>query len=365
MAVSKRSTSSRASGLRRAAKLMVLGLLKAAGVFALARALHRKHPRILCYHGAWLADDGFPGDSMFINPRTFERRLNLLAKRSFNVISLERAVDGLANRAPLPDDAVVVTIDDGWYSTFEKMLPPLTRHNMPATIYCDTGNLLAGGAIPHVAARYLYAIHPAPEGREREVDDAFERATYPGLDREAKRRGLQEMLKLLRVDFAPYEERRVFEYMTPHELREASEAGFNVELHTHTHSLHGFEARLVEQEIETNRAVLSKLLSRPAESFRHFCYPSGVYAAVARQILQRLGIVSATVLDSRLATSGDDPLFLPRILDGDHLTDLEFEAALCGIPDLLRGGLRSLRRHAAALASFGAGKSLYRRTAVR
>jgi peptidoglycan/xylan/chitin deacetylase (PgdA/CDA1 family) len=353
------------AGVKRLAKITLLFLLKLVGVFAIARAWHRKHPRILCYHGAWLAEDGFPGDSMFIKARTFERRLDFLAKGAFNVIPLERAVDGLTGRASLPDDAVVITIDDGWYSTFAKMLPALKQRGMPATIYCDTGNLLAGGTVPHVAARYLHAIYPAPKGREQEVEDAYERATYSGLDRKAKRRGLAELLKLLRIDFARYEEKRAFDYMTPQQLREASDAGFDIELHTHSHSLHGFEPRLIEQEIETNRAVLSNLTGRPADSFCHFCYPSGVYAAAARPILQRLGILSATALDSRLATADDDPLFLPRILDGDHLTDLEFEAALYGIPDLLRGALRAIRRHAAAFTLLGAAKDIYRRTAVR
>src|SRR5689334_9517985 len=129
--------------LKRDAKIAALMILKASGGFALARAWYRRHPRILCYHGIWLADDGFTGDSMFISARTFERRLDLLAKHSFNVISLDRAVDGLAGRASFPDDSVVITIDDGWYSTFAKMLPALKQRGMPASIYCDTGNLLA------------------------------------------------------------------------------------------------------------------------------------------------------------------------------------------------------------------------------
>jgi peptidoglycan/xylan/chitin deacetylase (PgdA/CDA1 family) len=153
--------------------------------------------------------------------------------------------------------------------------------------------------------------------------------------------------------------------LTSEELHEANEAGFNIELHSHTHNLHGFEPRLVEQEIETNRAVLSNIVGRPAESFRHFCYPSGVYAASVRPVLQRLGILSATVLDSRLVSPGDDPLFLPRILDGEHLSPLEFEAVVCGVPDLTRAAVRAIRRQIAAFASLWAAKDLYRPTTAR
>lgn len=351
--------------LRRAIKLALLVALKTIGVFALARSYHRRHLRILCYHGAWLPDDGFGGDATFIGVQTFERRLRLLRARAFNVIALEPAADGLAGRASLPDDAVVITIDDGWYSTFAKMLPALKLRQMPATIYCDTGNLLAGGPVPHVAARYLHAIYPAPRGRERDVEDAYERATYPGLDRNAKLRSLQQLTRLLRVDFSRYERARAFDYMTTQELKQASDDGFTIELHTHTHTLHGFEPRLMEQEIETNRSVLSKLIGRPADSFRHFCYPSGVCAPAARAVLQRLGVVTATTLESRLASTNDDPLFLPRILDGEHLTNLEFEAALCGVTEAFGNLRRAIRRHAGALMPRTAAKHFYRRTAFR
>jgi peptidoglycan/xylan/chitin deacetylase (PgdA/CDA1 family) len=353
-----------AARLKHLTKLVILSVLKASGVFALARAKHSKHPRILCYHGAWLGSDGFRGDSMFITASTFERRLDLLFKHSFSVIPLDHAVEGLAGKVPLPADSVVITIDDGWYSTYAKMLPALKLRGLPATIYCDTGNLLAGGPVPHVAARYLHAIHPASM-RAAEVDEAFERTTFPGLDREAKLRGLQQLLKLSSVDFTPYEKARVFHYMTAEELRQASDDGFDVELHTHTHDLHGFDPRLVEQEIETNRAILSRLTGRPAESFRHFCYPSGRYAASARPVLQRLGILSATVLDSRLAMPSDDPLFLPRILDGEHMTELEFEAALYGVPDLLRGWVRAIRRRLSGVVSLKVAKHVYRATTAR
>ena len=37
-------------------KRAVLATLKLSSVFALARSYHRRHIRILCYHGAWIAE---------------------------------------------------------------------------------------------------------------------------------------------------------------------------------------------------------------------------------------------------------------------------------------------------------------------
>jgi hypothetical protein len=108
--------------------------------------------------------------------------------------------------------------------------------------------------------------------------------------------------------------------------------------------MHGFEPQRIEAEIGKNREVLAELTGCAPHEFRHFCYPSGVSSPHARPVLQRLGIVSATTLEPRLASQHDDPLLLPRILDGEHLSELEFEAELCGVGEALRAVASALRR---------------------
>src|SRR5205085_9712976 len=97
----------------------------------------RDRVRILCYHGVWHLEEMFAGDSMFMRRQTFADRLDMLRRDGFNVISLDRALQG-----SLPPDSVVITIDVGWYRTYRDMIPALKAVGMPATIYCDTGNLL-------------------------------------------------------------------------------------------------------------------------------------------------------------------------------------------------------------------------------
>jgi hypothetical protein len=46
--------------------------------------------------------------------------------------------------------------------------------------------------------------------------------------------------------------------------------------------------------------------------------------------------VSATTTDIGLVAADSPPYALPRILDGQDITDLEFEAELCGFMQLLR-----------------------------
>jgi peptidoglycan/xylan/chitin deacetylase (PgdA/CDA1 family) len=320
----------------RALKLGVLALLKFCGAFYLARRHYRRHVRILCYHGAWAAEDGFAGDAMFIRPVTFEQRLLTLRNNNYNVISLEAAVSGLAGKTRLPPDAVVITIDDGWHSTFTDMLPALRRHGMTATIYCDTANLVSAKPVLHVMARYMVNIHGGCESRGPEFAGLVAAATDPNASTERKWQCLTELARILDIDLTPYLDNKIFSYMTPAQLAGAQHDGFAVELHTHRHSLHNFEPEKVEQEIELNRSVLSEMLGRPPQTFKHFCYPSGVTSESVQKIFERLGVRSATTLAAGFAAPGDNPLLLPRLIDGDHLTAIEFEANLCGVLGMLR-----------------------------
>jgi peptidoglycan/xylan/chitin deacetylase (PgdA/CDA1 family) len=326
----------RGSRVTRPIKLAVLFVLKFCGVFALARFYHRRHIRVLCYHGAWIAHDRFDGDSMFIRPETFEARLRRLQASKFNVISLDQAVETLRGQRHTPDNAVVITMDDGWFGSFLRMIPALRRHSMPATLYCDSANLLAGQPIWHMMAQYLAKMYGAERSSEPEVQSLLATASDPAASNPAKHDALHKLAAVLDIDIGRYVSERAFSYMTPAELKEAAEQGLAVELHTHHHTLHDFEPDKVEQEITLNRRALADVLGRDPQSFRHFCYPSGATAPGVQNVLERLGICSATTLTPGLATANDDRLLLPRIIDGDHRTALEFEAELCGVSALLR-----------------------------
>jgi peptidoglycan/xylan/chitin deacetylase (PgdA/CDA1 family) len=329
-------------------KIALLRLLKNAGVFGLLRKASKAGVRILCYHGVWRGGDGFTGDSMFMLEQTFEGRLALLRRLRFNVIPLDRAVSALRGESTLPPDSVVITIDDGWYSTYANMLPALRHYGMHATIYCDTKNLISAVPVPHVMARYLRKIGAREATLAPRSEDAFSRATDLTCDVDARYAAALEFARNLELDASAYMTRRAFSYMNGAELAKASRDGFSIELHTHSHSLADFSFSRVGEEIAMNREVLGQLLGKPPAHFRHFCYPSGRVPPDRGDALRRLGIVSATTLETAIAYPGADLLLLPRILDGEQLSELEFEAELCGVGDFLRriraSGFRSFFR---------------------
>lgn len=273
---------------------------------------------------------------MFILERTFESRLALLRRLRFNVISLNEAVAALRGEGTVPPDCVVITIDDGWYSTYAHMVPALMRHGMHATVYCDTKNLLSNLPIPHVMARYLRKIYAPHAGLSPLAEDAFSRAIDLRLDADRRYSAALEFADSLKLDGSSYVTRRAFSYMTENEVMQASREGFAIELHTHSHSLADFSFAKVREEVSLNREVLGRLLNVPPTHFRHLCYPSGILPPDGDEPFRHLGIVSATTIRPGIAYPGVDLLLLPRIMDGDHLSELEFEAELCGVGDFLR-----------------------------
>lgn len=341
----------------RQAKDVALSALKSAGAFQMARRAQRFKLRILAYHGLWNADDGFAGDAMFIRPDTFRRRLQLLEDWGYRVVSLG---EGLRlSRSEVAEDVVVITVDDGWATMGSQMWPTLQSFAYPATLYVDTAHLLADEPVIHVMAGYLGQLaarsqlrmeagFPQPErGAVDAVASLLEQATDRHRSALERMELLQRWAAALHVDLRHYEECRLFEYVSVDTLRAMSSSGLDIQLHTHRHSLGDFGYATVKDEIQTNRRILSELCAIDPGTLTDFCYPSGRYSAKAVPVFEALGIRSASLTIPGLTSAQTNPYFLPRILDGDQLSELEFEAELCGLMSWLRETRQVGRSHAA------------------
>lgn len=327
-------------------KIILLHILKMIGFFRIMRYISRHGVRILCYHGVWLGDEVFPGDAMFMNRRTFESRLDILRQWNFPVVPLSSAVAC----SKLPSCPVVITIDDGWFSTYSVMWPALVRQGMPATLYCDTAHLLSRQPVPHVMARYFRMM----------VEDGFTGQTHQlslntnihytmALKKEFETGiRLDEVTKFandIAIDYDYYIRNKVFNYMLPEHLVEAYKGGLDVQLHTHNHTMHDLNNDALKREIDENRQQLSRILNVEPDNFSHFCYPSGVCSHDSGEVLDEMSILSSTTTSQSIAyLEKNHRQFLPRILDGEQLTTIEFEAELCGVMDLLRR-IRRLVNH--------------------
>jgi len=88
---------------------------------------------ILTYHN-FTKDEG---SSYKINIVEFEKQMNYLAIHNYSVISLSELLAGL-RAGQLPLKPVVITIDDGFKSTFTLAYPVLKKYNFPATLFLYT-----------------------------------------------------------------------------------------------------------------------------------------------------------------------------------------------------------------------------------
>jgi peptidoglycan/xylan/chitin deacetylase (PgdA/CDA1 family) len=353
--------------VQRRIKIAILHLLKLGGVFALVRYLTRDRLRILAYHGVASGDEYGFQPYLFMRPEVFRRRMRILAGQGWRIVDLQTAVDELAG-GKTAANTVTVTIDDGWKSTLTVAAPLLRELRIPATLYVTTYYCERPAEVFNVALFYML-WKSRGKGRIElrsgiaDLDGSYDFSgdnndiglrwldyCNQNLDWRARQAFLGAVARAVGLDLADVVQGDRFRNMTPDEVRRIGEFGIDIELHTHRHRLPPDPAE-VEREITENRALLEAWIGK---SCRHFCYPSGKYVAEHPSWLAAQGVVSATTSDSGMCRPGDNLLLLPRIMDRDDWTDIEFEAALCGVPEYFKTALRRTQHDVRRSIRYGA-----------
>jgi peptidoglycan/xylan/chitin deacetylase (PgdA/CDA1 family) len=85
---------------------------------------------ILCYHRF-----GNRWGKLAVTPAAFEAQMEHLARNGYHVISLKQLARFLEGTEALPPKSVVVTIDDGYRSTYDIAFPVLRKHGFQATVF--------------------------------------------------------------------------------------------------------------------------------------------------------------------------------------------------------------------------------------
>jgi peptidoglycan/xylan/chitin deacetylase (PgdA/CDA1 family) len=85
---------------------------------------------ILCYHRF-----GARPSQLAVTPAAFEAQMDYLARNGYHVIPLSSLVGFLERGEPVPRKSVVLTIDDGYRSTYEVAFPILRKYGFQATVF--------------------------------------------------------------------------------------------------------------------------------------------------------------------------------------------------------------------------------------
>jgi peptidoglycan/xylan/chitin deacetylase (PgdA/CDA1 family) len=329
-------------------KRVLFHCIRIMGGFAIAQRITQTQLRILCYHGFSIADEHELAPYVFMRTETFARRMRILRKRGLSVISLNEAIERLRADA-ITNGETVITFDDGWASDL-LVMPILEDYRYPACIYITTEHLNAGAEAFNVTLAQmvhrsrrdsisLRNIHPAIDGDYHIARDPAA-ATTRLLTAAAKISSLQECQRLLAslaealgLDYAAFVAGGRFRFLTKEQITALSGKGISIQLHTHRHQLPSGNFDEMAEEIRQNRTAITELTGIEPT---HFCYPSGEYSPWHPEWLTRLGIVSATTCDSGFNNSKVSLLLLKRYLDSEFTSDIEFEAEITGVRELLR-----------------------------
>ncbi len=340
-------------------KLLFLQACKWVGLFRLAQWLTRGRLKILCYHGFELADEAAFRPKLFIRGQQFARRLEAIARYGLHVLPLDEAVARLYARN-LPDNALVITIDDGFESVHRVAVPHLRRHRYPATVYVTTYYVQHANPVFRLAVQYMFwkttctrlDLVDLPWSQDRSVDmsdpaqrdramwDCIRHGERADATEQERCQLCENIGRLLDTPYDDIVQSRMLHLMAPQTLRTLNADRVSVELHTHRHTFSGDDAQRAEREIADNRAALRQWI---AHEPRHFCYPSGLWEERQWQWLDSMQVKSSTTCVPGLNSHATPRHALRRFLDGENIHQLEFEAALCGFSDLLRSA-RALMR---------------------
>jgi peptidoglycan/xylan/chitin deacetylase (PgdA/CDA1 family) len=332
-------------------KLAALGMLRGSGVFSLVTNSRWRQQRllILCYHGVSLEDEHLWRPLLYMQPQKLAERFEFLKKGHFSVLPLAESLQRLQTET-LPPRSVALTFDDGGHDFFRQAYPLLKHYGLPATVYQTTyytsverpvfnlicsymlwkrrGEVIANGesvGLPgpldlRTDASRLAIVGHLMEGSERDGKTGLQKDEIAA-----------QLASLLKIDYDSLRAKRILQLMNGRELQEIAQNGVDVQLHTHRHRTPEDED-LFRKEIQENRfAIHHFTATQPV----HFCYPSGIYRAAFLSWLRKENVVSATTCDAGLANRESENLLLPRYIDHQHRSQLEFESWITGVGDLL------------------------------
>lgn len=333
-------------------KTTILLISKYIGLFYLCKLIYRKRIRILCYHGFSIRNEEEFVPGLFIKPEIFSQRMQYLKDKAFNIISLDDAYNDVTKNN-IKDNSVVITIDDGFYSTYSKALPVLKIHNFPSTLYLTSYYFDKNCPIFSLAVKYMFWNTDRSEadlfglelnglseyGLIKKETKEWEKArdaiiaTGQAYDNDEERVHLLKKIgHILKQDYEDLNQSRILNLINEQELNECVENRMDIELHTHRHKL-PTDFELAKYEIEKNKKRINPLLKKP---MTHFCYPSGEWEKEHWDILDAQNIKTSTTCENGLITTKTPLHAWSRFLDSKRISQLEFESELCGFTEFLR-----------------------------
>jgi len=264
-------------------KAMILSALDRVGIFDLLMRLSKRRVAILVYHRFSEKSEPFK-----LKASVFEKQIQFL-KRRWNIISLRDYWQHLnGDGGGLPDNAAIITLDDGYRDNYTVAFPILRKHGVPATIFVTTDFVERRAWLWSNLLEYILK-KSSRKTFDLEMEDrshlfhagSFEEwhrtqlSIYDHCRRmgeERKNALLGQLAEKLEVE-VPDATTSEFEPLTWDEMKEMQQSGIEFGSHTCSHGiLSRLSAEELKHEVTDSKAKLEQELGMPVTSF---CYPNG------------------------------------------------------------------------------------------
>ncbi len=254
-------------------------------------------------------------------PAQFLEQMRFIAER-YCPVSAEQVIDAVTGGTPLPADAVLVTVDDGYRDFAENIFQAAQHYSIRPVLFIPTGYVGKGSFWwDQVYCAVRFAVTPALE---------TPLGTLP-VDTPENIKGTLERLRACIKQAAPLEACRVLEQLqasvprevaererstlTWDELRALDRAGVTIAAHTHTHPiLSRIPLEEARREIRGSQAAIAREIGH---SLPIFAFPDGKPGTFNEDVIRILGEegfrVVVTMNEGRARLKYDNLLSLPRL----------------------------------------------------
>ncbi|MDO9239513.1 polysaccharide deacetylase family protein [Methylicorpusculum sp.] len=190
-------------------------------------------------------------------PQQFEKHIQMLLDNNYTPISIDQVWNYYSENIPLPDKAVLISLDDGFEDNYLNAFPVFKRYNIPAIIY------LASGVIGHINT---WMVAPA------------------------------------------FSQRKMLSW---EQIKEMSNEGIQFGSHTVTHSqLDKLSNDEAYQELIDSKQSIENHLGCECS---HFAYPFGLFNEHTQKLVSDAGYKTACSTRSGFNNAERNPLILHRI----------------------------------------------------
>ncbi|PTX42620.1 peptidoglycan/xylan/chitin deacetylase (PgdA/CDA1 family) [Christiangramia gaetbulicola] len=258
--------------------------------------------RVLAYHTV-------------VNTEIFESQLQFLRK-NYNIIDLAYLESHLFNGKELPENAILLTFDDGDYSVLEFGMPLLKKYGIPSVLFIITDLIETNKSFWWNRAYTFYK-------NSRFSDEQIGKKI-------SELKDLPNNMRIEELDKMP----EVFtRQLTVRDLKELESSGMVICNHTHTHPILN-KCSKGDVKLEVSRAM-DMLESWGFQHNQIFAYPNGNFNSRAEKILKHKGISTAFLFDHKINVENINPMRISRIrVDSDTEID-EFQVKVSGLHPFL------------------------------